>query len=202
MTHGSARQRLGGHAYERLEFLGDRVLALVISEVLMKRYPDEAEGALARRLAELVKMESCAEVAERLELTPLIRTSASEGGQSGPRSRNVRADVIEALIGALYSDLGLEPARDFILRAWDPNITAQARPPKDAKTQLQEWAQGRGLDLPRYEILRRDGPEHRPAFLVRVSLGAGLSAEGDGASKRAAEQSAAAALLNAQGIQP
>lgn len=192
MTH---RSRDGSPSYERLEFLGDRVLGLAIAETLYHRFPDEAEGALARRHAHLVRQDALARIARDLGLGPMMRLSRGEqdlGGQSNP---SLLSDVCEALLGALYLDGGFEPAAAVIQRLWAPLIEADPTPPKDAKTALQEWAQGRGLPLPAYTEAGRSGPDHKPLFTVRVSLDGQGSESAQGASKRLAEQIAARRLL-------
>jgi ribonuclease-3 len=196
LTHRSAadprRQMLDSN--ERLEFIGDRVLALLIAEWLAERFPGEREGDLGKRLAVLVAQPSLAEVAEGLGVAPALRIPAAEE-RSGVRSRaSVQADAVEALLGALYLDGGLEPARELVRREWAALLESSARPPVSAKTRLQEWTLGRGLGLPEYVVVSSSGPSHSPVFIVRV-LAAGRDAEGTGENKRAAEQAAAARLL-------
>ena len=169
LTHDSAKQIIG-YSYQRLEFLGDRVLALVITETLMERYPHEAEGSLARRVSALVKMHACAQVAEDIQLAPLIRVSNAPGQNENIKSPSVCADVVEALIGALYIDGGLEIARSFILSRWAEQIDTQIHPPHDAKSALQEWAQAKGMNIPHYNIVSKEGPDHKPWFVIEVSL--------------------------------
>jgi ribonuclease-3 len=179
---------------ERLEFIGDRVLALVMAEWLAERFPREREGDLGKRLAVLVARESLAKVAVRLDLAEALRIPAAED-RAGVRHRaSVLADALEALLGALYLDGGLEAARALIRREWSALLEASDRPPVSAKTRLQEWTLGRGLGLPEYVQVSATGPSHSPVFVVRV-IAAGQDAEGTGESKRAAEQAAAAKLL-------
>ena len=194
LTHRSATGR-GEPTYERLEFLGDRVLALVIADLLYEHYPREEEGALAKRLVALVRGETLAEVGARLNLAPLMILSKGEEDAGGRANTAILADVCEALIGAIYRDGGLEPARRFIERHWHDRMTAEETPPKDAKTTLQEWAQGNGYDLPAYRTVRRSGPDHAPHFTIEVRVGEFPPERGDGASKRVAEQAAAELLL-------
>jgi ribonuclease-3 len=196
LTHRSAadprRQMLDSN--ERLEFVGDRVLALVMAEWLAERFPEEREGDLGKRLAHLVAQESLAKVALSLEIGDALRVPASEERSGVRRRASVLADAVEALLGALYVDGGLEPARALVRREWAQLLEASARPPVSPKTRLQEWTLGRGLGLPEYLLVSATGPSHNPVFVVRV-LAAGRDAEGTGESKRAAEQEAAAKLL-------
>jgi ribonuclease III len=196
MTHRSAARAgsRGRGSNERLEFIGDRVLGLLMAEWLIERFPQEQEGELGRRLAHLVSQPVLAEVAETIGLQGVLSVSPGEA-RAGVRSRaTVLADALEAALGALYQDGGLDCARGFVRRAWDSVMTAQAAPPKDAKTALQEWVQARALGLPRYEVTARSGPPHAPVFEVTVSAGP-HAGTGTAGSKRAAEQLAAEALL-------
>ena len=179
---------------ERLEFLGDRVLALVMAEWLAERFPQEREGALGKRLGHLVSAESLARIAERMQLADAVRIPPSERRAGLGTSANLLADALEALLGALYADGGLEPARALVRREWAAMIEEGDRPPASAKTRLQEWLQGRGFDLPEYRVVSTEGPPHSPVFTVRV-LAAGRHAEGSSDTKRGAEQAAAAVLL-------
>ena len=184
-----------GRGYERLEFLGDRVLGLVIAELLWRRFPDEAEGALTRRHTQLVRREALAEVAKAIDLAPAIIMSAGEHGAGTRDIPGILSDVCEAVIAALYIDGGLAAASAFIHRQWERLIEADLTPPRDPKTTLQEWAQARGRKLPHYETVRVDGPPHDRRFTIAVSV-EGLAPESAaGSSKRSAEVSAAAALL-------
>lgn len=202
LTHRSAlhgRHRRASN--ERLEFMGDRVLGLLMAEWLAERFPDEQEGALGRRLAHLASQPVLAEIATALAL-PAALTVAPGEARAGVRKRaTVLADAMEALIGALYLDAGLACARAFVRRAFEGAMAAQAEPPKDAKTALQEWAQGNGLPLPLYEIAGREGPPHAPVFEMRVRVGA-RSGTGRAGTKQAAEQVAAGELLRQIGITP
>jgi ribonuclease-3 len=201
MTHRSA-VRPGGRgsgSNERLEFIGDRVLGLLMAEWLIDRFPHEQEGELGRRLALLVSQPVLAEVAETIGLGEVLTVSPGEARAGVRRRATVLADALEAALGALYLDGGLDRARAFIRRAWDGVMTAQAEPPKDAKTTLQEWVQARGLGLPDYQVTARSGPPHAPVFEVTVAAGA-FSGTGTAGSKRAAEQLAAEALLNGVGL--
>jgi ribonuclease-3 len=199
LTHRSAAdpRRAQLDSNERLEFLGDRVLALVIAEWLTERFPEEREGDLGKRLGVLVAREALAKVAESLGLAALLRVPDSEG-RAGLRERGtVLADALEAVLGALYLDAGgLGPARALVRREWAPLLEADLRPPMSAKSRLQEWTLGRGLGLPEYRLASSSGPPHQPVFVVVVTAH-GREAEGRGESKRAAEQSAAEAWLAA-----
>jgi ribonuclease-3 len=183
---------------ERLEFLGDRVLGLVVADMLFREFPDEPEGALAKRHAQLVRRETLAEVARDIGLGAHI--IADMGEEAAPEeSDSVLSDGCEAVIGAIYLDAGLAAARRFVETRWLAFAKAERKPPQDAKTELQEWAQGRGLPLPIYKEVGREGPPHAPYFSVEVSVEGEISARGEGRSKRAAEQAAAEALLQGLG---
>jgi len=184
---------------ERLEFLGDRVLGLVVADMLFDRFPDEDEGALARRHAALVRRESLARVAESIGLAESIRLSRGEEDAGGRKNPGLLADACEAVIAALYLDGGIDVAATFIRDQWDAMMAEDVRPPKDAKTELQEWAQARGLALPRYREVGREGPAHAPMFSIEVSLADRTPASASGPSKRAAEQAAAEAMLEELG---
>lgn len=199
LTHRSAvreRRRPGPPAgsNERLEFIGDRVLGLLIAEWVADRFPREQEGDLGRRLAYLVSQPVLAEVAEQIGLGPMLSVSAGEARAGVKKRATVLADALEAAIGALYIDGGIASARAFVRRAWDAAMQSQKVPPVDPKTGLQEWAQGRGLPLPIYQVLSRAGPPHKPTFEVAVSVG-GATGTGIAGTKRAAERLAAENLL-------
>lgn len=194
LTHRSV-EAPGGEDYERLEFLGDRVLGLVVTEMLMAAFPEEKEGALAKRLAALVRQETLAAVARDIDLGRHVRLSRGEADGGGRENDAILSDVCEAVIAAIYRDGGLEAAAAFVERHWRERLQASDAPPQDAKTTLQEWAQGRGLALPEYAIVGREGPDHAPVFTVRVTVDNGQSAESAGQTKRAAEQAAARLLL-------
>lgn len=191
LTHGSS----GAGDYQRLEFLGDRVLGLVIASELFRRFPKATEGELSSRLHALASGETCARIAQGLDLNAHVRFGAQAIGDGGRQSDNIAADVVEALIGALWLDLGEEAARAFILRHWGEMIEGQLAAPKHPKAALQEWALARKRRPPEYRMVQRDGPDHAPRFRVAVSIGKLAEAEGEGASKQAAEKNAAAALL-------
>jgi ribonuclease III len=202
LTHISAltgpRNRAG--SYQRLEFLGDHVLGLVVSDMLFGAFPRADEGELSRRLADLVRKEACADVARAIDLGAAIRLGASENNAGGRSRTAILADVCEALIGAIFIDGGYKAASDVIGRLWEQRMRAPTRPLRDAKTILQEWAQARGLPTPNYREVERKGPDHDPEFRVTVELPNRPPAEGLGRSKRAAEQAAAAAMLTREGV--
>jgi ribonuclease-3 len=195
LTHGSH----GGETYERLEFLGDRVLGLVIAAWLYERYPSEPEGKMSRRYNALVTRETCADVGRDLGLPALIRVGKQARADGANDSDNVVGDVVEALIGALYIDAGLARAEAFIRLHWAPFLDDQKRAPMHPKSGLQEIAASRNLGVPLYELVSRLGPHHAPRFRVKVSLSRHGEAEAEGASKQEAETAAAAALLELLG---
>ncbi|MDR3440809.1 ribonuclease III [Telmatospirillum sp.] len=180
---------------ERLEFLGDRVLGLTVAEMLFFHFNKENEGALARRHAALVRREALARVAITLGLDDALVMSKGEEDGGGRQNPTILADACEAILGAVYADGGLDVARTIVRRHWEPLMAESITPPKDAKTGLQEWAQGRGKPLPVYETLGAEGPQHDPIFLVSVSVEGFAPLTGRGASKRVAEQAAASAML-------
>jgi ribonuclease-3 len=198
LTHRSAAQgraRARGQASnERLEFIGDRVLGLLIAEWLAERFPAEQEGQLGPRHAQLVSREVLAAVGQEIGYSRALSLGLSEHQAGVGKLANVVADALEAAIGAVYIDGGLEAARRFVRGAWVGSMESQKLPPKDAKTALQEVLLARGLKLPVYEMVTSEGPSHAPKFVIRVS-GAGKSATGEAGSKRVAERLAAAALL-------
>lgn len=191
LTHGSQAQA----NYERLEFLGDRVLGLVMAEWLFERFPAEPEGALSKRLNALVTGAVCAEVARQLDVRPHLRLGKQARDDGAADSDNVLGDVMEALIGALYLEAGLEPARAFVRRAWGTRVGTHEAAPQHPKSALQEWAAAHNRKPPAYEVVDRSGPHHAPRFTVRVSLGRLAEATAAGASKQEAETEAAKALL-------
>jgi ribonuclease-3 len=194
LTHRSAAGAKGHGSNERLEFIGDRVLGLIVAEWLIERFPKEREGELGPRLAALVSKPALAAIAEANGLAPLLAVAPGEAKRGVRERSTVLADALEALIGALYLDGGLAVARDFIRRVMGDVVDKQFVPPKDPKTALQEWALKRALPLPAYELAEQSGPSHAPHFIIRVTVG-DASATGEAGSKRAAEQEAASALL-------
>ena len=193
LTHASLTE--GGTSYQRLEFLGDRVLGLAIADMLVDTFPAEAEGDLARRYTALVRAETLTRVAEQVGLGSYLRLPVGGAGALVRDSAGILADAMEAVIAALYLDGGLDVAVRFVEAQWRPLLAAMPEPPEDAKTALQEWAQGHGLPLPRYVEVDRCGPDHEPQFTIEVRLADLPPARAEGRSKRVAEQAAAALLL-------
>ena len=191
LTHSS----LARDSYERLEFLGDRVLGLVIGRWLYERFEAEPEGQLSRRHNALVARETCADVGRALGLPPLIRLGKQAREDGASQSDNVVGDVVEALIGALLIDGGLDVADAFVRRAWEPHLNGQGNAPVHPKSALQELAAARGLATPTYEIAGRSGAQHAPRFTVRVAIRNAGEASAEGSSKQEAETAAAEALL-------
>ena len=191
LTHSS----LGRDSYERLEFLGDRVLGLIVGRWLYERFDAEPEGQLSRRYNALVARETCAEIGRELGVPALIRLGKQARDDRASDSDNVIGDVVEALIGALLLDGGLDAADAFVRRAWAPRLDRQGRAPVHAKSALQELAAARRLKTPAYEIVSRSGSQHAPCFTVRVSVGAAGEATGEGSTKQEAETAAATRLL-------
>ena len=179
------------HGNERLEFLGDRVLSLAMADLLLRRFPHEREGQLARRHASLVSARTLGEIAQTVGLGDHL--IASRGAP--PATPAILADMLEALLGAIFLDGGFEPAAHAVERLWGERLGSHNPAPRPPKTQLQEWAQGRGLSLPAYRQVGREGAEHEPVFLVEVQVGTLPVAQGRGQTKRDAESAAAAALL-------
>jgi ribonuclease-3 len=201
LTHISALS--GGNranSYQRLEFLGDHVLGLVISDMLYRAFPKANEGELSRRLADLVRKETCAEVAKTMELGPALKLGSSESKAGGRLRTTILGDACEALVGAVFIDGGYKAADALVARFWKERMLKPLRPLRDPKTMLQEWAQARALPTPAYQELARTGPHHNPKFSVAVVLPGRPPAEGTGTSKRAAEQAAAAAMLTKVGV--
>lgn len=196
MTHGSATGSMGLASNQRLEFLGDRVLGLVIADWLMERFEGAREGGLAKRLNSLVDGPTCADVIRDLKITEYMIVGEAERRNGVLETDGVNADLCEALIAAMYRDGGLKPARAFIEKHWAGRITGLTTNEVDPKTALQHWALAQKRDLPRYETLDRRGPDHAPIFQVSVEVdGAGIG-EGEGSSKQEAEREAARALLH------
>jgi ribonuclease-3 len=184
---------------QRLEFLGDRVLGLVLAEALLAADPGAAEGALAPRFNALVRKETCAAVAREVGLGDVLRLGRSEMMSGGRRKEALLADALEAVIAAVYLDGGFAPAKGLVLRLWGSRISSVQEDARDAKTALQEWAQARGQTPPSYVELGREGPDHAPVFTIEARLADGTSARARAASKRQAEQAAAKALIDRLG---
>lgn len=197
LTHVSVQDSKGD--YERLEFLGDRVLGLAVAETIFNRFPDENEGLLARRHAALVQQQTLALVAETIGLPGHLRLSAGEAKSGGQEKEAILADVVEALIGAVFKDSGYLSAAGMVARLWDDLIDQQVDAPEDAKTKLQEWAQARGLPLPQYKVVAQTGDDHAPSFDMEVSIIGHGSTRAEGANKREASKAAARKFLDTLG---
>lgn len=191
LTHSS----LPGGSYERLEFLGDRVLGMVIAHALYERYPNEPEGHMSKRYNAVVDRATCAENGREIGVPAMVRLGKQAREDGASQSDNVVGDVVEALIGALFIDGGLAAAKAFILRVWEPDLANQRGAPQHPKSALQELAAARGTKPPLYEVVSRTGAHHAPRFTVRVSIPRIGEASADGASKQEAEKAAAEALL-------
>jgi len=191
LTHAST----SGNNYERLEFLGDRVLGLVIANALYERYPSEPEGNLSKRYNALVDRETCAENGREIGIPTLVRLGKQAREDGAGQSGNVLGDVVEALIGALYLDGGIKAAETFILKLWGPDLSSQRRAPQHPKSALQELAAAKAVKAPIYDVVSRTGAHHAPKFMVRVSVPKLGEATAEGASKQEAETAAAAELL-------
>jgi ribonuclease-3 len=202
-THVSALKpatRNRADSYQRLEFLGDHVLGLIVSDMLFRAFPKADEGELSKRLADLVRKESCADVAKTLGLLEDIKLGMVKAVEGARLRKSVLGDICEAVIGAIYLDGGYEAAQQFVERNWTERMHKLRRPLRDPKTVLQEWAQGKGLPTPVYREVERTGPHHDPQFRVAVDLPGLTSAEGLGGNKRAAEKAAASAMIEREGV--
>lgn len=200
LTHGSTQKHKGD--YQRLEFLGDRVLGLVVAEHLFKAYPGRGEGELTAMHSGLVRGESCAAAGDTIALSDLVIIGTGERAKGMNMNRTVLGDVMEALVAAIYLDGGLEEARAFVLRTWDGLLKHPSVAMKDPKTFLQEWALARALPIPAYRIVSREGPEHEPVFVIAVEVKGKAPAEGTAKTKRGAEMDAAEQFLKREGIRP
>lgn len=201
LTHSSVNAAFRGQGerfsasanYERLEFLGDRVLGLVVADILLKRYPHEAEGDLAKRHAMLVSRETLSKIAREIDLGSNLFSAKNDCGDE--KNQSVLADALEAVIAALYRDGGLACAVSFIEKHWRQRMSLTSAPPQDAKSSLQEWAMSKALPLPNYVEISREGPSHEPIFTVAVKVTGYPEVKAQGPSKRLAEQKAAATLF-------
>ena len=202
MTHVSALKpsRKRGESYQRLEFLGDHVLGLIVSDMLYRSFPNADEGELSKRLAELVRKESCADVAKSLGLADDVKLGAVGAGAGARLRKSVLGDICEAVIGAVFLDGGYAAAQRFVETNWTERMKKPRQPLRDPKTVLQEWAQGKGLPTPVYREVERTGPHHDPQFRVAVDLPGLAPAEGVGGSKRAAEKVAASVMIAREGV--
>ncbi len=194
LTHASLAAR-GEQSNQRLEFLGDRVLGLVMAEALLGAYPDAAEGRLAPIYNALVRKETCAEVADEIGVGAALKMGKSESASGGRRKQALLADALEAVIAAVYLDAGHAAAQALVLRLWGGRLHLAEAQARDAKTALQEWAQARGLPPPDYRDIGREGPDHQPVFEVEAVLASGERERARAGSKRAAQQEAATRLL-------
>ena len=188
LTHSSTGEQVN---YERLEFLGDRVLGLVIATLLFKRFPEEQEGDLAKRLALLVQGKTLAEISERMSLGDYIFFSSAESASGGAKNNHILADVFESVLGALYIDGGYESCSDLIETHWHDVLYTMHEPPQHPKTAMQEWAQGQGFPLPVYEIISQSGPDHAPVFEVSLKIQGHPSIKAKGQSRAEAEKKVA-----------
>jgi ribonuclease III len=201
LTHASARAGARPNDdNERLEFLGDRVLGLAIAELLANSFPKAREGELARWFNHLVRAETCAEIAQEWELGTFILMSGGEAGSGGRGKKTILANACEAVLGAIFADGDYDAARAVIHRFWKAQLDTLELAAPDAKSLLQEWAQGRRLPLPRYLEIAREGPDHAPRFTAEVQIDGVAPERGTGANKRAAEQAAALAMLLREGV--
>ncbi len=192
ITHSSRSQ---GKNYERLEFLGDRVLGLIIAEQLYARFPDESEGDMAKRLAALVQGSTIAKIATKINLGDYIQFSDAERASGGADNENILADVFEAMLGALYLDSGFEACQNLVDRLWVDDFFKMKAPPQHPKTALQEWVQGQSLPLPEYAIVGQEGPDHAPIFNVRLRVQGHADITVQGRSRQLAEKDAARTFL-------
>jgi ribonuclease-3 len=201
LTHASARAgSKPNEDNERLEFLGDRVLGLAVAELLTGRFPNASEGELARWFNHLVRTETCAEVAQSWALGDFILMSGGEAGSGGRHKKTILANTCEAILGAIFADAGYETARVVVHKSWEPHLAELDEASPDAKSVLQEWAQGKQLPLPRYVEIAREGPDHAPRFTAEVQVEGVEPQRGEGANKRQAEQAAALAMLMREGV--
>ena len=196
LTHTShADASHGKHDFERLEFLGDAVLGMVVSEMLYHHYPDEREGDLAKRKSALVSRKTLVKIAKLWGLDQAVRLSRREEAAGGRETRSTLEDACEAVLGAIYLDGGFLVVKELIERAWGEEAQHYIKPPKDARTELQEWAQGRGLPLPEYDEVARSGEAHAPVFVIEVRVDGYKAEKGEGVSKKQASANAAKAML-------
>ena len=196
LTHASAHQKSDGLDYERLEFLGDRVVNLVVADVLFKIFPDEKEGALAKRHSALVRTETLADLARILDMGDFVILSDAERMAGGADNDNILADIMEAVTAAIYLDGGYPAAEKFIITVLGDRLHRMTEPPRDSKTALQEWSQAHDLGLPTYEVIGQSGPDHAPEFTIQVALQGIAPQTATSTSKKRAEKVAAQKLLD------
>lgn len=192
LTHSSTND---DYNYQRLEFLGDRVLGLVMASALFREFRGENEGGLAKRHTALVQGQTCTIIGKAHGIENFIILSESERGSGGHLNENIIADVVEALFGAVFVDGGYETAEKVILDLWGDSIRTLEKAPQDPKTELQEWVQARGLDLPIYEVVQKTGPDHAPKFVIRLTVNGEAPVEAEGSSRRQAEKKVARLML-------
>ncbi len=203
LTHISALPAASVHridSYQRLEFLGDRVLGLAVSHMLYEAFPAAEEGELSRRLADLVRKDTCAEIARLWELSDVLRLGEGEAQTGGARKKAILGDICESVLGAVFLDGGFEAAQQVVRRNFETRMRSPGRPLRDAKTLLQEWAQARGLPTPVYKQIARSGPDHAPSFGIEVAVQGFESEKAEGSSKRLAEQASAQKFLAREGV--
>lgn len=200
LTHASAHAKSDGRDYERLEFLGDRVVNLVIADLLFKIFPDENEGLLAKRHTALVRGETLAAAARAMNLGDFAVLSDAERAAGGAENNNILGDIMEAVTAAIYLDGGFDAAENFIKRSLGDALHSMSEPPRDPKTTLQEWTQGQGLGLPVYALIGQSGPDHAPEFTVEVRIDGYAPQTATGLSKRKAEKDAAAVMIAVIGL--
>jgi ribonuclease-3 len=193
LTHSSLRASSADN--ERLEFLGDRVLGLAMAQLLFARFPSENEGSLAKRHTALVQQKALAAVAREIGLSTHLKLSGGEAKSGGAVKDKILSDAVEALVGAVFLDGGYKAADQLVQNLWRPLLAGQDAPPEDAKSALQEWAQARGLPLPKYKQISKSGSDHAPQFEVEVTVEGIAPARATAASKRAAEKAAAEKLI-------
>ncbi|MEO5760067.1 MAG: ribonuclease III [Mesorhizobium sp.] len=198
LTHSSAVKAATNN--ERLEFLGDRVLGLVVADMLFQKFPDASEGEIAPRFNALVDSRTCSEIGVLMELETLVRADAALKARSRGSGGSYLADAVEALIAAIYVDGGIEAARHFILRYWEPRTRMVVTKPRNPKSELQEWIAKSSESRPEYVIEKREGPDHQPVFTVAVQVNGFAPSIGTGGSRRAAEEAAASAFLLREGV--
>lgn len=193
LTHSSTGEE---YSYQRLEFLGDRVLGLVIADALFKKFRSEKEGGLAKRHTALVQGPTLAVIGQAHGFNEFILFSDAEKQAGGHQNENIISDVVESLLGAIYIDGGYDAAYEVIIRLWGDNIETLKQAPQDPKTELQEWVQAQGLELPKYEIISRDGPDHAPIFTIELTVQGQEPISDKGASRRQAEKTVAQLMLD------
>lgn len=194
LTHSSYDSKNYKTNYQRLEFLGDRVLGLIISEAVFKRFKNEEEGKLSKRFSDLVSKKTLIEVSKEIELQNTINTS-KEYIDKIKITDSMLADSLEALIGAIYIDSNFEEVKKVVLNLWGKKLSSQEKPPVDAKSFLQEWCLSKKKKIPVYKILEKSGPDHKPTFLVELRIENFQKVQGEGSTKKKAEIDAAQKII-------